>query len=110
MIKNILLTTFVFISLHHLIPAQAQEDPERETQNTLNFRKEQLLADSNKCTDKNNTVTCVLTSGCCWVEADVVLIGTIKGCISPGTSRDDSDFCHSLKLDHVPGYTKVSFC
>jgi len=108
MIKNILLTTFVFISLHHLIPAQEQEDP--ESLKTLNFRKEQLLADSSKCTDKNNTVTCVLTSGCCWVEADVVLIGTIKGCISPGTSRDDSDFCDNLKNDDIPGYTKVSFC
>ncbi len=105
MIKNILLTTFVFISLHHLIPAQEQEDP--ESLKTLNFRKEQLLAESSKCTDKNNLFTCVQTSGCCWVDI-VTNDESIKGCF--WTSRDESDVCDNLNTGMgKAGYTKVSF-
>jgi hypothetical protein len=85
--RNIIFSVLVVISLHQLILAQ---DVEKEASN---FRKEQLLADNNPCSDHNNTVSCVLSSGCCWIEADVIILGHIKGCISPGNQRDDSDFC-----------------
>ncbi len=51
-----------------------------------------------------------MAKGCCWIEADVILLGQIKGCISPGVQNDDSDFCQQLKDNEVPNISQVTFC
>ena len=56
-------------------------------------------------------MSCLFASGCCWVEADVIVLGHIEGCLNPDIFKiDENDFCSDLENDNVKGYTNVSFC